>query len=104
MTGGTGFVGPKVVRALRDQDRPVRCLVRNPSAGSAELLAAWGCDLVQGEMTDAASLRRAVRGCDVVIHLVAIRQGRKEEFRRVMEQGTADLVAAARRPASAVSS
>jgi len=96
VTGATGFVGPKVVRALRDQDRPVRCLVREPSAGSAELLAAWGCELVQGDMTDAASLRRAVEGCEVVVHLVAIRQGREELFRRVMEQGTRDLVAAAK--------
>jgi uncharacterized protein YbjT (DUF2867 family) len=96
VTGGTGFVGPKVVRALRDQDRPVRCLVREPSAGSAELLAAWGCELAQGDMTDAASLRRAVEGCEVVVHLVAIRQGREQEFRRVMEQGTRDLLAAAK--------
>src|SRR6266487_3148510 len=95
VTGGTGFVGPKVVKALRDQDRQVRCLVRDPSAGSAELLAAWGCELIQGEMTDAASLRRAVEACEVVVHLVAIRQGREEQFRRVMEQGTRDLVSAA---------
>jgi uncharacterized protein YbjT (DUF2867 family) len=81
---------------VRDQDRPVRCLVRDPSAASAELLAAWGCELVQGEMTDAASLRRAVEGCEAVLHLVAIRQGREEQFRRVMEQGTRDLVAAAK--------
>src|SRR5437773_2425534 len=47
-------------------------------------------------MTDAASLRRAVEGCEVVVHLVAIRQGREELFRRVMEQGTRDLVAAAK--------
>src|SRR3954447_22125928 len=96
VTGATGFVGPKVVRALRDQDRPVRCLVREPSAESAELLAAWGCELVQGDMTDADSLRRAVDGCEVVVHLVAIRQGREERFRRIMEQGTRDLVAAAK--------
>jgi NADH dehydrogenase len=70
--------------------------VRDPSAGSAELLAAWGCELMQGEMTDAASLRRAVEGCEAVVHLVAIRQGREEAFRRVMEQGTRDLVAAAK--------
>src|SRR5438034_8489224 len=95
VTGGTGFVGPKVVRALRDQDRPVRCLVRDSSASSSELLAAWGCELVQGEMADAASLRRAVEGCEAVVHLVAIRQGREEQFRRVMDQGTRDLVTAA---------
>src|SRR5690349_23593338 len=46
-------------------------------------------------MTDAESLRRAVDGCDVVVHLVAVRQGREEQFRQVMEQGTRDLVAAA---------
>jgi uncharacterized protein YbjT (DUF2867 family) len=96
VTGGTGFVGPKVVRALRDQDRRVRCLVRDPSAGSAELLAAWGCELMQGEMTDAASVRRAVEDCETIMHLVAIRQGREELFRRVMEQGTRDLVAASK--------
>jgi uncharacterized protein YbjT (DUF2867 family) len=95
VTGGTGFVGPKVVKALRDRDREVRCLVRDPSARSAEVLAAWGCELVRGDMTDAAGLQRAVGGCEAVVHLVAIRQGREEEFRRVMEQGTRDLVSAA---------
>ena len=59
-------------------------------------LAAWRCELAHGEMTDAASLRQAAQDCDVVVHLVAIRQGREEQFRRVMEQGTRDLVAASR--------
>jgi uncharacterized protein YbjT (DUF2867 family) len=95
VTGGTGFVGPKVVHALRERDQPVRCLVREPSARSAQALSAWGCELTPGDMTDSASLRTAVAGCEVVVHLVAIRQGRAEEFHRVMEQGTADLVAAA---------
>ena len=94
VTGGTGFVGPKVVHALREQDRPVRCLVRKPSAAGS--LASWGCELVQGDVTDAASLRRAVEGCEVVVHLVAIRQGQPEKFQRVMEQATRDLVAAAK--------
>jgi NADH dehydrogenase len=95
VTGGTGFVGPKVVHALRERDLPVRCLVRDPARRSAQTLAAWGCELTRGNVTDAASLRTAVQGCGVVVHLVAIRQGREEEFRRVMEQGTADLVSAA---------
>ena len=95
VTGGTGFVGPRVVHALRERDLPVRALVRNPAGRSATTLAAWGAELVPGDMTDAESLRRAVEGCDVVVHLVAIRQGREEDFRRVMEQGTRDLVAAA---------
>ena len=96
VTGGTGFVGPKVVHALRERELAVRCLVRKPSAGAAQSLAAWGCELVQGNITDETSLRRAVEGCDVVVHLLAIRQGSRENFERVMEQGTRDLVAAAK--------
>src|SRR5689334_16472526 len=95
VTGATGFVGPRVVHALRERDLPVRCLVRDPAGRSAQTLAAWNCELAPGDMTDVASLRAAVTGCDVVVHLVAIRQGREEQFRRVMEQGTGDLVAAA---------
>jgi uncharacterized protein YbjT (DUF2867 family) len=96
VTGGTGFVGPRVVRALRERDVPVRALVRRPTGGSATTLAAWGAELVQGDMTDAESVRRAVEGAEAVVHLVAIRQGSAEEFRRVMEEGTRDLVAAAK--------
>ena len=95
VTGGTGFIGPRVVHALRERDKPVRALIRQPGSRTATTLAAWGAELVQGDMTDAAGLRRAVEGCDAVVHLVAIRQGKDEEFRRVMEQGTRDLVAAA---------
>lgn len=96
VTGGTGFIGPRVVHALRERDRPVRALVRQPGSTAATTLAAWGAELVQGDMTDAASLRRAVEGCEAVVHLVAIRQGRPEQFRGVMEDGTRDLVAAAK--------
>jgi uncharacterized protein YbjT (DUF2867 family) len=96
VTGGTGFVGPKVVHTLRERDLAVRCLVRKPSAEAAKPLAAWGCELVQGDITDAASLRRAIEGCDVVVHLIAIRQGSREKFERVMEQGVSDLVGAAK--------
>jgi NADH dehydrogenase len=95
-TGATGFIGPRVVHALRGRDLPVRALVRSASAGSAATLASWGADLAQGDMTEPESVRRAVDGCDVVVHLVAIRQGRSEEFQRVMEQGTRGLVTASR--------
>ena len=96
VTGGTGFVGPRVVRALRERDQPVRALVRNPDGRSATTLAAWGAELVHGDMTDRESLRRAVEGSEAVVHLVAIRQGSAEQFRRVMEEGTRELVAAAK--------
>jgi uncharacterized protein YbjT (DUF2867 family) len=47
-------------------------------------------------MTDAASLKRAVEGVDTVVHLVAIRQGKQEQFERIMSQGTRDLLAASK--------
>ena len=93
VTGGTGFVGPKVVHALRAAERPVRVLARRPE--KQERLRAWGCEVVQGDMADAASLRRAVEGCEAVIHLVALAPfADPRATRRVMEQGTHDLVSA----------
>ena len=95
VTGATGFVGPAIVRALRERDEDVRCLVRNPTRPDAQRLRDGGCELVQGDMTDAESLRRAAEGCAAVIHLVSIRQGSPRQFEAVMSEGTRDLVAAA---------
>jgi uncharacterized protein YbjT (DUF2867 family) len=94
VTGGSGFVGGHVVHELRARNLQVRCLVRDLRKGSK--LAALGCELVQGDVTDPASLRRAVDGADTVIHLVAIRQGRERDFQRIMVDGTRDLLAAAK--------
>jgi uncharacterized protein YbjT (DUF2867 family) len=94
VTGGSGFVGGHVVHELRGRELPVRCLVRSPR--KAAKLAGWGCELVEGDMTDPAGLRRAVDGADAVVHLVAIRQGRQEQFRRIMVEGTRDLLNAAK--------
>jgi uncharacterized protein YbjT (DUF2867 family) len=90
VTGGSGFVGRHVVQALIAAGEDVRCLVRDPKKG-----ASLGCELVEGDMTNAASLRRAVEGADAVAHLVAVRQGKEEKFQRVMVQGGQDLVDAA---------
>ena len=94
VTGGTGFVGGHVVRALRDAGRRVRVLVRDP--GAAGELEALGCELVEGDMTEPETLGRALDGVACVVHLVAIRQGKDEQFERIMSRGTRDLVDAAR--------
>jgi len=93
VTGASGFVGGHVVHALRAAGKDVHALVRERGKGGR--LEAWGATLAEGDMTDQASLRAAVSGCDTVVHLVAIRQGREEQFRRVMVEGTRDLLAAA---------
>jgi uncharacterized protein YbjT (DUF2867 family) len=94
VTGATGFVGGHVVHALRADDRPVRALIRDRR--KAERLQAWGCEVAEGDVTRPETLAAAMRGCDAVVHLVAIRQGRAEEFQRVMVDGTRNLLTAAR--------
>ena len=94
VTGGTGFVGPHIVSALVDAGHFVRVLERKPGTWKRAGLSCQ--EAVQGDLTDAASLRRAVEGQDVVVHLVAIIAGKRQEFERVMEQGTRDLVEAAK--------
>jgi uncharacterized protein YbjT (DUF2867 family) len=92
VTGGTGFVGPYVVQRLVDDGHTVRVLER--TAGSSGELPSQ--EAVQGSMTDAESLRRAAEGQEAVVHLVAILNGKPADFERVMEQGTRDLLDAAR--------
>jgi uncharacterized protein YbjT (DUF2867 family) len=94
VTGGTGFIGPHVVHALRARDTPVRALVRNPAG--ATRLAAWGAELAVGDVTDEASLHAACEGVDTVVHLVAIIRGRPADFERVMAEGTRKVVTAAK--------
>ena len=93
VTGGTGFIGPHIVHALRARETPVRALVRNPAG--ATRLAAWGAELAVGDVTDPASLHAACEGVDSVVHLVAIIRGRPADFERVMTEGTRNVVAAA---------
>jgi NADH dehydrogenase len=68
--------------------------VRDPRKGAK--LAALGCELLQGDVTDPEGLRRAVEGADAVLHLVAIRQGSERDFQRIMVDGTRNLLVAAK--------
>jgi NADH dehydrogenase len=94
VTGAAGFVGSHVAHALRARELAVRALVRSPDRASR--LHAWGAEVATGDVTDAASLRAAVRDVDAVVHLVAIIKGSRSDFERVMAQGTRNLVAAAK--------
>jgi uncharacterized protein YbjT (DUF2867 family) len=94
VTGGTGFVGPSIVHALRAENRDVRALARRPERSSN--LAALGVEVVAGDVTDPESLKAALAGCTHVVHLVAIIQGRPDDFHRVMTVGTQNVVAAAK--------
>jgi uncharacterized protein YbjT (DUF2867 family) len=94
VTGATGFVGPAVANAIADAGHEVRVLERKPGAWSEAGIRCQAA--VQGDVTDSETMRRAVRDTDVVVHLVAIRQGKPEQFEKVMIGGTRNLLAAAK--------
>jgi ornithine--oxo-acid transaminase len=95
VTGATGFIGGHLVGRLVADGKQVRCLVR---AGSdTTRLEELGVELAPGALEDAASLQRAVEGCDYVVHCGAMVSdwGTVEEIERTNVTGTRNLVEAA---------
>ena len=69
LTGATGFVGSAVARVLAARGHRLRLLVRPTS--DRRNLAGLDAELALGDLTDAASLARAVAGCRYVVHVAA---------------------------------
>lgn len=71
VTGGAGFIGANLVRALlaADVDRVV--VLDDLSTGYRENLEGVDCDLVEGSILDATALDRCFAGADAVVHLAA---------------------------------
>ncbi|HYW04853.1 MAG TPA: hopanoid-associated sugar epimerase [Gammaproteobacteria bacterium] len=69
ITGATGFVGSAVLRHLLEAGYPVRALVRPRS--DPRNLADLPVERIEGDLTDAGSLRRALEGCDALFHVAA---------------------------------
>lgn len=70
VTGGSGFIGSAVVLELLRRGQPVRALVRSRQRPGN--LAGVDVELVEGDLLDGDSLRRALQGCDRVYHVAAV--------------------------------
>jgi len=98
VTGGTGFVGSAVVRALVARGERPRCLVR--CGGDRRNLAGLDVELVEGDLTDPDSLDVALEGCGGLFHIAAdyrIWVRHPAEMDRVNVEGTQRLMRAAMR-------
>jgi dihydroflavonol-4-reductase len=96
VTGGNGFVGSAVVRALLAQGWEVACLVRPQS--DLRNLQGLEVALIPGDLEDPSSLRRALPGCRHLYHVAAFYSSRPEDAQRLWRinvEGTRHLLHAA---------
>src|SRR5258708_10972836 len=98
VTGATGFLGSHVARVLAEQGAQLRLLVR--PASDLRNLDGLNADRVVGDLRDAASIEKALSGCDVAFHVAAdyrlwVRD--PGEMYRSNVEGTRSLLEAARK-------
>ena len=101
VTGGAGFIGSHLVDGLRRAGVAV-VVLDDFSSGRMENLAhhADGVELVEGSIGDAAARKKALAGCDLVMHLasrVSVAESVAEPtlYHRVVAEGTRDMLESA---------
>src|SRR5919198_3071213 len=93
VTGGTGYLGRAIVRALEGRGHELVIFARTASRSGLP------GKLVDGDVRDRAALERAAAGCDAVSHsaaLVSIWRRRREDFDEVNVGGLRNVIAAAK--------
>jgi len=93
LTGATGYIGGRLLRALERRSIAVRCLCRNPEALRGRVAA--GTQVAPGDLLDPASLGPALAGVETAFYLVhAMHSGR--EFERLETEAARNFARAAR--------
>jgi nucleoside-diphosphate-sugar epimerase len=88
LTGGSGFIGGRLIERLCADGHTVRALVRSQPA--ADRVVARGAEPVHGELADTAAMRAGAEGCELAFHAAATLGdwGRREDFERGNVEGT----------------
>jgi len=97
--GGSGFVGAQVVRRLAKAGWRIRVAVRNPNLAHAMRLHGdvGQIDIVQANIRNEASVRRALQGAVACVNLVAVmRESGRQGFQALHVMGARNVAAAAR--------
>ena len=94
VSGGTGFIGEHLRRALLDRGHRIRLLVHQRGEGVEQ-----GVEPVEGDVTRPESLHGAAAGCDAVVNLVGIIRefpGKGVTFEKLHVEATRAMVSVAR--------
>jgi nucleoside-diphosphate-sugar epimerase len=93
VTGGSGFIGGRLIERLVGEGRPVRALARSDRA--AATVEALGAKAVRGDLGNRASLAAGAAGTEVAFHLAAHlgEWGPWEDFERGNVEGTRNALA-----------
>src|SRR5215213_7964287 len=96
VTGGSGFIGGRLIERLRADGWDVRALARSDAA--AGRVRSLRAEPAPGDLEDVGPLRAGADGADVVIHCAAKADdwGDPAEFERINVRGTENVLRAAR--------
>src|SRR3954454_23785332 len=94
LTGGSGYVGGRLLPLLEKQGVRLRCLARSPEKMRPRVQP--GTEIVQGDVLDPASLDRALQGVHTAYYLVHLMSGSKD-FEREDRQAALNFRRAPRR-------
>jgi NADH dehydrogenase len=97
ITGGTGFVGRHLARALLAEGHAVVLIARGKDVRDSSIDQSRGARFFQSDLSDSRLLKEALTRCQAVVHCAGInREIGRQTYRRVHIEGTEHVVEAAR--------
>lgn len=94
LTGGSGYVGGRLIPLLEKQGVRLRCLARRPEKMRSRVQP--GTEIVKGDVLDPASLDRALQGVNTAYYLVHLMSGSKD-FEREDRQAATNFAQAVKK-------
>jgi uncharacterized protein YbjT (DUF2867 family) len=93
LTGATGYIGGRLLKRLKAEELPVRCIVRRPEFLSSR--AGSGTEIIRGDLLNTDSLKQAMTGANTAYYLVHS-MGTASGFEETDRQAAENFAAAAR--------